>query len=314
MPTATPSRTERLLRWSLYGAIAFAVLAVVWGLVAGSRMILFDGLFSLVSVVLSGLSLLAYRAVQRGPDPDFPYGREALGSLVLVVKGAAIGVLCVAALGSAALDLLSGGREVELGAGVLYALVATLGCGAMVLVLRRGSARHPERSGLLAAESAEWGLDTLLSAAVLAGFLGAVALDRAGRSDLAAYVDPLMVSVLSVAFLVLPVRLIRDGLRGTLAAAPEDAVRIEVERAVREVAAASGASGSAASVATFGHLIDATITLRFDPDTTPMTLPELDRVRAGLDARLAALPYPLLVTVTFTADPELAEPHRLTPG
>jgi predicted Co/Zn/Cd cation transporter (cation efflux family) len=310
----TPSQTERLLRWSLYGAVGFAVVAVVWGLVAGSRMILFDGLFSLVSVVLSGLSLLAYRAVQRGPDAAYPYGREALGSLVLVVKGVAIGVLCVAALGSAALDLLSGGRTVELGAGVVYALLATLGCGAMVVVLRRGSRRGTGSSGLLDAEAAEWSLDTLLSAAVLFGFLGALALDRAGRSELAAYVDPVMVALLSAVFLILPVRLIRDGLRGTLAAAPDDAIRNEVERTVREVAAAAGASGSSASIATFGERIDVTVTLRFDPVTTPMNLPELDRVRADLDARLRSLPHALLVTVAFTADPGLAEPHRLTPS
>jgi cation diffusion facilitator family transporter len=314
MPELPRSPVERLLRWSLYGAIAFAVVAVVWGLLAGSRMILFDGLFSLVSVGLSGLSLVAYRAVERGPDADYPYGREALGSLVLVVKGVAIGVLCVAALFSSALDLLSGGREVELGAGVVYALVATLGCGAMVFVLRRGSQQRAGSSGLLDAEAAEWSLDTLLSAAVLVGFLGAVALDRTGRSELAAYVDPAMVAVLSTAFLVLPVRLIRDGLRGTLAAAPDDDIRAAVARTVDEVAAAAGASGSSASIATFGERVDATVTLRFDPDLTPMTLPELDRVRAALDARLATLPYPLLVTVTFTADPGFTEPHRLTPG
>ncbi len=308
------SRTERLLRWSLYGAIGFAVGAIVWGLLAGSRLILFDGLFSLVSVVLSGLSLLAYRAVQRGPDAAYPYGREVLGSLVLVVKGVAIGVLCLAALSSAVLDLRAGGREVEWGAGVAYATVATLGCGTMVLVLRRGGRRSPERSGLLAAEAAEWSLDTLLSAAVLLGFLGALALDLTGRGDLAAYVDPLMVAILSAAFLLLPARLIRDGFRGTVAVAPDEAVREAVEEAVGAVATEVGASASSVSIATFGERLDLTVTLWFDPDRTPMTLPQLDEVRAELDARLAALPHPLLVTVAFTADPTLAEPHRLTPS
>lgn len=308
------SRMERLLRWSLYGAVGFAVVAVVWGLVAGSRMILFDGLFSFVSVILSGLSLLAYRAVQRGPDADYPYGREVLGSLALVVKGVAIAVLCAAALASAALDLRSGGREVELGAGVAYALVATLGSGAMVLVLRRGSRRSRRPSGLVEAEAAEWSLDTLLSVAVLLGFLGAVALDRTGRGDLAAYVDPVMVALLSAAFLVLPVRLIREGLRGTVAAAPDDSIREAVDQAVHAVAAEAGASDASASIATFGERIDATVTLRFDPDTTPMTLSQLDEVRDALDARLATLPHPLLVTVAFTADRTVREPHRLTPG
>lgn len=312
---AKPARAERLLRWSLYGAVAFAAIAVVWGLLAGSRLILFDGLFSVVSVMLSGLSLVTYRAIERGPDAAYPYGREALGSLVLVVKGVAIAVLCLAAIASAALDLLTGGREVVLGAGVLYALFATVGCGAMVLVLRRGAAKEARPSGLLEAEAAEWSLDTLLSVAVLVGFLIALGLQRAGYPAAAAYVDPLMVSALSAAFLALPLRLVRDGWRGTLSAAPDDAVRDAVQGVVQDVAEQAGAVRHDSSVASFGERVDVTVTLRFDPVATPMSLPELDRVRAELDRRLATLPYPLLVTVTFTGEVDgPAEPHRLTPG
>ena len=306
------SLTERLLRASLVGAVSFAVVAVVWGWLADSRLILFDGLFSLVGVALSGLSLLAFRAVERGPDAAYPYGREVLGSLVLIVKGVAIAVLCVGAIAGAVLDLLAGGRDVALTSALVYAVAATLACATMGLILTRGQRRQTQASGLLRAEAAEWWLDTLLSLAVLVGFLAGFGLARAGFTDAARYTDPVMVALLATVFLILPLRLLREGARGVLAAAPDDEVLAAVEEVVAAVGRQAGAAATDVTLAAFGERLDTTVTVRFDPDRHLPTLPELDLLRAELDRRLAMLPYPLLVTVTATADLQgPAEPHRL---
>lgn len=297
-PTAMD--TDRLLRWSVLGAGAFALVAIGWGMLAGSKMILFDGMYSSISVGLSALSLAAYRAVQRGPDADYPYGRDAMGSLVIVVKGIAIGALSIYALAGAILDLLAGGREVAVGAAALYAALATLGCAGVALLLRRGNRRA--HSELLGAEVSQWLLDTALSAAVLVGFLGALLLEARDRGDLAAYVDPLMVAVLSALFLALPVRLIRTGLRGALAAAPDLEVQQQLAAVVDEVAARHGFAGSSCRVASFGERYDVTIVLLAGDATDVDGLEGFDGVRAELADRFDALPHDLLVTVSFTAD------------
>ena len=63
--------------------------------------------------------------------------------------------------------------------------------------------------------------DTLLSVGVLIGFLVAYALVAAGRADLAAYVDPGMVTLVSLAFLWVPTKLIISSMREILSMAPE---------------------------------------------------------------------------------------------
>ena len=298
--TSGRDREDRLLRASVWGGALFAVVGVGWGLAAGSKMILFDGLYSSISVALSILALLTFRAVQRGPDARYHYGRDAMSSLVVVVKGVAIGALSLFALGGAVLDLMAGGREVAVGSAALYAGLATVGCGAMTLTLRRSSTR--QGSELLRAESAQWSLDTALSAAVLVGFLGAMFAQSRGRDDVAALIDPLMVAMLSTAFLALPVRLIRQGLRGTLAAAPDNDVQEAIQAVVTGIADAHGFARSSCRIAAFGERYDLTIGLLADAGTDLGDLADADRVRAELQAALDELPYDLLLSVSITGD------------
>ena len=278
----------------------FAVVGVAWGVAAGSKVILFDGFYSSISVALSGLSLLTFRAVQRGPDARYHYGRDAMGSLVVVVKGVAIGVLCLYALGGAVLDLIAGGRGVVIGSAVLYAGLATLGCGAMTLLLRRSGTR--QGSELLRAEASQWSLDTALSAAVLLGFLGAMVAQSRGNDQIASLIDPLLVVAMSLVFLALPVRLIRQGLRGTLAAAPDSEVQETVRAVVTGIADAHGFVRSSCRIAIFGERYDLTIGLLADAGTDLDGLAGADRVRAELQAGLDELPYDLLVSVSITGD------------
>src|SRR3954465_8590192 len=215
MPSAgDASREGRLLLVSVWASAGFAVGSSVWGLLSGSSMIVFDGLYSCVSIGLSRLAVLALRVSRRGPSPDYPWGPEMWEPLVVVVNALALAALCVYAVVGGVHDLLTGGRAVATGWELAYALLATAGGVVVTLVLRRGG-----RSDLVRAEAAEWRGDTLLSVGVLIGFLVAVALVAAGRPDLAAYVDPAMVVAVSVVFRRVPAKLVSGGLGEVLSEA-----------------------------------------------------------------------------------------------
>ena len=301
MARRTRGREERLLRLSVWAAVAFAVTALVWGIAVRSQLIVFDGLYSTISVALSWTSLLAYRAIARGPDDRHPFGREVLSSVVVLVKGVAIGVLCLYALAGAVLDLLGGGRDVAAGWAAGYAAAATVGCAVVVVLLRRGG----DGAGVLVrAESAQWLLDTILSAAILVGFVFALVLQGTGRSSLAAYVDPGMVAIVATWFLRLPVQLIREGWHGLVARDPDDAAGRAVRQAVAEVARAAGCPGHDCRIATFGERLDVEVTLLVDGTGGPGDPAALDAVRDELDRRLAEVAVTTRVAVTCTADPQ----------
>ncbi|HEY5847743.1 MAG TPA: cation diffusion facilitator family transporter [Microlunatus sp.] len=304
--TATESvRDQRLILLSIWASAGFAVLSSVWGIAIGSSMIIFDGLYSFVSIGLSVLAVLALRFTSRGADERFPWGREVAEPLVVVIKAATLGGLCIYAAVGGVQDLVDGGREVSAVSAVVYAVVATAGGLAVGLVLRR--AARADRDGgqvsdLVRAEAAEWLGDTLLSAGVLVGFLGALGLVAAGRADLAAYVDPGMVVLVSLLFLRVPVKLIIGGMREVLSMSPPADVLDQLTSRVREVETRYGFAESFLRASKVGSRMDIEVDFVLDENSRAQTVAECDQARQDLHDRLADLGYERSVVITFTAD------------
>jgi cation diffusion facilitator family transporter len=299
MDDAKSARDQRLLMFSIWASAGFAVLSSVWGILSGSSMIVFDGLYSFVSIGLSVLAVLTLRFSRREADERFPWGREAAEPLVVMIKAATLGALCAYAAVGGILDIVNGGREIAVGSAVVYAAVATLGGLAVGLVLRRTSR---DGSDLVRAEAAEWLGDALLSVGVLIGFLLAYALVAAGRTDLAAYVDPGMVTIVSLAFLWVPIKLIVSSLREILSMAPEADVLDELRACVAAVEEQYALSESFLRASKVGDRMDIEIDFVVDAESAVRTIVDSDSVREDLHERLAALGYERSVVVTFTAD------------
>jgi cation diffusion facilitator family transporter len=303
-------RERRLLLFSVWASAGFAVFSSIWGVISGSSMIVFDGLYSFVSIGLSGLAVLALRFVRRGPDDRFPWGREAAEPLVVILKAATLGALCVYAAVGGSVDLLNGGREVEVGWAIVYALIATAGSLAVGLRLRYGTrSTSPEGAGmdLVRAEAAEWVGDALLSVGVLVGFLAALLLTEEGRPDIAAYVDPAMVVLVSVAFLVVPFRLIIGGLREVLSMSPSEEIQAQLRSCVDDVQRRYRLQESFVRAAKVGGRMDIEVDFVVGPDSTVATVADCDTVRTDLHERLAPLGYERSLIVAFTTDRRWAE-------
>jgi cation diffusion facilitator family transporter len=296
----TPGSSDRrALLISVAASAAFAVLALAWGLVTGSQLIVFDGLYSFASVGLSLLAVLALRTARKGPDQRYPWGREVWEPLTVVVKAAALGGLCVYALVGGVADLLDGGRDVEVGWAVVYGAVATLGGVAVTVLLRR---RRAGGSDLVRAEAAEWAGDTLLSLGVLAGFGLAFVLDATGRADLARYVDPAMVVLVSAAFLPVPARLVASGFREVLTMSPPPELSSRIRAVVSAVEDEHGFTESFVRASKVGGRLDVEIDFVVADTSTVQTVRGFDAVRASLQERLAELGQPVSMSVGFTAD------------
>jgi cation diffusion facilitator family transporter len=304
MDDTRSARDQRLLMFSIWASAGFAVLSSVWGIVSGSSMIVFDGLYSFVSIGLSVLAVIALRFSRRGADERYPWGRDAAEPLVVVIKAATLSALCAYAAIGGILDIVNGGREVAVGSAVVYAVVATIGGLAVGLVLRRATRGG---SDLLRAEAAEWLGDALLSVGVLVGFLVAYAFVAADRVDLAAYVDPVMVTLASLAFLWVPTKLIISGLREILSMAPEAEVMDQLRACVRTIQERYGLTESFLRASKVGNRMDIEIDFVVGAESTVRTIADSDTVRQDLHDQLAALGYERSVVVTFTGDRRWAE-------
>ncbi|MGY2124826.1 cation transporter [Nocardia gipuzkoensis] len=151
--------------FSLWASVCFVVLSLVWGIAAGSQMIVFDGLYSLVSIGLSALAIMAHRTAAKGADSIYPWaGRR--GRRSVVVKSTALGGLCLYGSVNAVREIVHGGRAVSAGSALTYAVIASLGSIAVAVVLSRAARSD---TGLVRAEAAEWVGDAALSLVTLGG-------------------------------------------------------------------------------------------------------------------------------------------------
>jgi cation diffusion facilitator family transporter len=299
--TQDTRRDHRLLLVSVFASAAFAVVSCVWGVLSGSSMIVFDGLYSFASIGLSLLAVAALRVSRRGPDAAHPWGREEWEPVVVVVKALALGALSVYAVVGGITDLLAGGREVATGWALGYAVLATAGGVAVTLALRRGD------GGLVRAEAAEWQGDTLLSVGVLVGFGLAAGLKAADRADLAAYVDPGMVVLVSLLFLRVPAGLIVRAMREVLAMTPPEDTMSELQIAVDEVRDRYRMRESFLRASQVGSRVDVEIDYLVDDGSAVHTVADCDDVRADLHERLAVLGHERSVVVAFTTDRRWAQ-------
>jgi predicted Co/Zn/Cd cation transporter (cation efflux family) len=123
-----------------------------------------------------------------------------------------------------------------------------------------------------------------------------------GRADLAAYVDPAMVVLVSAAFLVVPLRLVMGGMREVLSMSPPEDVQSQLRAAVHDVGMRHGLQESVVRAAKVGGRMDIEVDYVVGPESSVVTIADCDAVRSDLHERLLALGYEKSVVVAFTND------------
>ncbi len=213
----------RLLKFSTFSCFCFAAVGIGFGILAGSLVIVFDGAYSLISLFLSVLSLAAASYIHQDPVKSMrkkdrhvsKYKAAMIESSVVLLKGIIIALVCVFSFLSALSAMFDGGKEVDTGFALVFGVINLAGCLVSYAVIKQNLSRSP--SALLKAEASQWLMDTVISGAVLIGFLLATFLVRLGFETLAVYADPFMVILASGYFVTVPSKMIAQSSRQLLA-------------------------------------------------------------------------------------------------
>lgn len=292
---------RRALRASLWAAAGFAVISVVWGLIADSEVILLDAIFTPIDLLVASGSLVVSRIVAKGPTRMFPFGRNALAPLFVLAQA----VILAGGLAYAALDAI----RVIVAGGYPPAGASLVGYGAFSavtgLIMWRMLSRMAGGSPLVRADADGW-LSSVVSSAVIAAAGVIVLLTDGTRFAAAApYVDPALVIIGSLAFAVIPVRLFRRSVRDLQIARPEPELAARVESVVETVSTAEGLPEPVLRVGRTGSIMDVALVFVLPEGTGDIACQ--DRVRRAVRGGLADLPCSMWVTVEFSYDAGLFE-------
>ncbi|WP_419240534.1 cation diffusion facilitator family transporter [Photobacterium leiognathi] len=299
MATCRKISKERMaLKISLAGTIFVASLGIGYGLYVGSNAILLDGMFSFLSMGMTGLSLYTAYLVSKPDDEQFQFGYAHFEPLINVVNGLLILITCLFAFITGVQTIMHGGHDIVLGDAIIYAVLSTVSCFS-IYFFETHIARSVD-SELVRVDSQEWLVDAILSAAILVGFILVVIFDALGYSKWNAYVDPILVTTLSIAASILPIKVLRRNLKEVLLVAPQDSAQEHVVQVIAELSEKYDFDDYTHHFAKIGRQYDLEINILVK-DENKWTTKQQDRIRQIIWDRLEDDLGETWLSVSFTA-------------
>jgi len=183
--------------------------------------------------------------------------------------------------------------------GMLYAVISIaicLGCWLYLKIRGRGM---PD---LVQAESEQWLIDTVVSAAVLVSFLISYLITDTELDQLVPYMDPGMVVLVSVFFIRVPLSRFVSSVRELLMMSPHDDLHSKLETRVHAIAQAHNYKTPVVRASKVGRDLAIDIAFLVEPEQGKVDIADLDRIRAEVEASLSELGYGLWMNIVFTGD------------
>lgn len=318
MTTSSPAsffdpRTEQgVLRLSIAATLLTALAATLFGLLANSSLILFDGVYSLIDVVMTWLSLLVARLIAQSTHTDtlqsrlnqrFTMGFWHLEPIVLGVSGILMMGAALYALINSVDALLSGGREIALGAAIVFAavsLVLEAGFGAFILRANRRIG-----SDFIALDAKNWLIAAGMSACYLAAFVGGALVHDTQLAWIGPYIDPGILALVCLFVMVAPLGTVRRALSGILLVTP-GALQAHVDAVAQAVVADQGFIEYRSYVAQVGRGQQIELYFVVPADDPPRPLSHWDALRDTIGDALGEASPDRWLTIVFTTDREWA--------
>ena len=197
------NRTDKeikLIKLSTIFNFSFGLIGIMFAILTHSRSIMFDGLYSFVLSFFTLISARVVKLITKGQTVKYQFGYGAFEPLLVIIRSIFLFGMYLVLGYEAITALFTGGYSIGAYYALIYAVISTVACFAIWIMLRKTARRNT--SPVLKAEAYGWFLDSILSAAVLLAFLIMLILKYFGANAYLPYIDPLI--TLGLVLLMLP--------------------------------------------------------------------------------------------------------------
>ena len=295
---------NKILKLSVIGALFFALFGIAWGWAIKSDMIIFDGLYSFISVVLSMLSLYINNYMAKRDFEKFPFGKHILEPIVISIKSLIIAIMCSYSLIEAIKTLMNGGNSLDVGLALIYSIVSVLGCGIISFYMKEQEKKI--NSELIKAECTQWFMDTALSTAVLVGFIIAMVLAGTKLKSLNPYIDPFMTIVVSLVCIRIPIKTFIESFKEVICVKANDEINDDIYVLVKGIEEEYNFEESITRVSKVGRELRIEIDFVYNKDSKLKTLDQMDNVREEINDAIKHIDYNKWLNVSFTGNKKWA--------
>lgn len=221
---------SHILVISTVGALIFSVTGIFLGIISNSDMVLLDGLYAVLSLLISTLSLFTSIIIKKPNRESFPFGKYIFQPLTIIFNSSILLLLCILSLISSIYAIMQGGRNINANIGLFYGVFSFIGCGIICLLL----SKNRKKSDLIYAEMLQWLLDTCVSFGLVLGFILMFILKYTELSWLIPYIDPFLVLVTGIILIVMPIRLLYKSGKEIISMSASEEVQYDIYNIVKK--------------------------------------------------------------------------------
>lgn len=304
---------QGVLRTSIAVTLFIAVIGIGFGLASGSFSIIFDGVYSMVDASMSGLSLVVVKLItahtrsarmSRKLRERFTMGFWHLEPMVLALNGILLTGVAVYALINAVSSLLEGGRDLEFGVALVYAVVTVIACLTIAIVEAR--ANRTIGSDFVRMDVKGWVMSASITAALLIAFCFGIAVQGTPWEWLSPYIDPAVLALVCLAIIPIPISVVRQALADMFLVTPAD-LKQHVDEVAQAFVERHGMLGYRAYVTRVGRSREIELFFIVPADMPARTIGEWDAWRDEIGNAIGGEGPDRWLTVLFTGDLEWAE-------
>lgn len=222
------NKVSRILVISTIGSLLFSVSGIFLWIISNSDMVLLDGLYSVISLVISSLSLFTSYMIKKPNRDSFPFGKYIFQPLTIVFNSSIL-LLCILSLISSANAILNNGRIINANIGLGYGIFSFLGCGLIYLILFKN------KYDLIYTEKLQWLLDTCVSFELIIGFAIIFVVKCTSFSWFIPYIDPVLVLMAGVILIFMPIRLLFNNFKEIISMSASDEIQYNLHETIKEM-------------------------------------------------------------------------------
>jgi predicted Co/Zn/Cd cation transporter (cation efflux family) len=302
-----------ILRISVIVTLVIASLGICFGLISGSFSITFDGVYSLADASMSLLSLIVVnlimsyassKGLSRKLRERFSMGFWHLEPMVLGLNGTLLMGVAIYALVNAISSLLEGGRDLEFGWAIIYAVVTVTACASFAIVEAR--ANRKVASEFVALDVKGWIMSAGITAALLVAFVVGYLIQGTEWQWISPYIDPAVLALVCLLIIPLPVSTVRRALADIFLVTPVD-LKAHIDTVARAFVEKHGLESYRAYVARVGRSKEIELYFIVPADAPARTISEWDALRDEIGEAVGGEGPNRWLTVVFTGDREWAE-------
>ena len=303
--TSSDIVNQKVLKYSVIFTITFTIIALIVGILTSSQVILFDGVFNLVGVALTYLSIFSMKFIKKKDTWNYPFGKETFEPFIVITQYCIILFICTSNIFSAIQIIIEGGREINITSGILYGIFAATYNIAVYIYLKLLTKEHS--TAISEVEVAQWKFSYLLGVGILLGFSIAWLIELTPLIRYADFVDPILTIIITATFTKTAIVSIGECVRELMLASPTEEITQSIMKKIDEINLDYDFSDKVLRLGKVGGKIIIEIDYIIEKNSELDSIDIQDELRRKIKKAVIDLPYEKWLNVNFMGDIDLAD-------